>query len=770
MDLTQTLLAAGSADRNAEAALTEYQNRNYPEFVNAMALELATEGKDVRARQLAGLYLKNLLYAQSESVQIQKHEAWKALADDARRGVKESLLKAMRSPEAVARQAAAQAAAEVATVEVPYGVWPEFLPSMLENVTAEAHSEGTKVASLTCLGYTCERMAFLDNLPEIAPTTTDAMLTTIVDGIQKTRPENVRLAATTALRNSLLFTHRNMERKEERDTIMSNICEATISSDQRVRKEAFACIHTVAFHYYEKLAEYMMTIFELTTKAIQNDEEQVATEAIEFWNVISEIEEEMLADESDGIPGRQCQKYAFQAIGPLVPLLLEAMTKQEDDGDLDMDQFSLSIAAGVCLQSLAQAVGDHITGAVLPFVQKNIQNENWHFREAATMAFAAILEGVTVDSIGAVVHQSIPVLMGALNDPVHCVKDTTLYAISKICELHSRAIPGDVLPTLINGLISKLSFAEPPQVSKQACNALHKLGCAFDGDLTGETTGTNQLSPFMPNLLQQLMACADRQDADESTLRVAAFEAINVFIQNAAPDCHPLLLQVFPAIIERLSVSFGLPLDKESKDADNTMQNVLRVLQAKSSSAQCEALLAIAAVAFVLGEAFEKYMSALQPFLVAGLRTFSAPEVCKASVGLVGDISRALEGKIHPFTNDIMDALVDSLKDADLDRGVKPQVLSCFGEIAMALNGAFEPYLQHSLMLLMQAAAMDVPLDDDEMIDYMNELRESVLDAYTGIITGMHDGGKLNLLVSYLPAILAFLQKVASDPNKDEAV
>ena len=87
-----------------------------------------------------------------------------------------------------------------------------------------------------------------------------------------------------------------------------------------------------------------------------------------------------------------------------------------------------------------------------------------------------------------------------------------------------------------------------------------------------------------------------------------------------------------------------------------------------------------------------------------------------------------------------MDALVDSLKDADLDRGVKPQVLSCFGEIAMALNGAFEPYLQHSLMLLMQAAAMDVPLDDDEMIDYMNELRESVLDAYTGIITGMHDG------------------------------
>jgi importin subunit beta-1 len=166
----------------------------------------------------------------------------------------------------------------------------------------------------------------------------------------------------------------------------------------------------------------------------------------------------------------------------------------------------------------------------------------------------------------------------------------------------------------------------------------------------------------------------------------------------------------------------------------------------------------------------QKYMPALQPFLIAGLRTFSAPEVCRVSVGLVGDISRAIEGKMQPYTNDIMDALVDSLKDADLDRSVKPPVLSCFGEIAIALNGAFEPYLQHSLMLLMQASAMDAPQDDDEMIDYINQLRETVLDAYTGILTGMDDGGKLNLLVTYIPAILSFLQRIANDPNKDEAV
>jgi importin subunit beta-1 len=587
-----------------------------------MAAEVATEGKDPMARQLAGIYLKNVLYAKNETVQVQKHEAWKAQSVETRQGVKQNLLVAMRSPEEAARKSAATAAAEVAAIEVPFEAWPEFLPNMLENVTAEAHPPEIKVAALTCLGYTCERMAELDNVPEIATTTTDAMLTTIVDGLLPSRPDIVRLAATTALSNSLLFTHSNMERKEERDAIMSNICEATTCADARVRKQAFNCINTVAYHYYEKLPEYMVALFEITTKTISSDQEEVATEAIEFWSVIAETEDEMQENE------QASQRYAHQAVGPLVPLLLEAMTKQDEHADLDMDQFGLSMAAGTCLGNLSMTVADDITAAVLPFVQENIQNENWHFREAATMAFACVLEGVTPESIAAIVHQSIPVLMGALNDPVDLVKDTTLYTISKICENHSLAIPGDVLPTLVNGLISKLP-TEPPQVAKQASNALHKLGMAFDGNPLGDQIGSNQLSPFLPDLLQQLMAAADRPDANECGLRVACFEAINVFIQNAAPDCKPLLLQLFPALVDRLGASFGLPAS-EARDglqgllcsslqvmcqsldvadivphADKLMTHFLQVLQVKSSSAQVEALSAISAMADALGPEFE---------------------------------------------------------------------------------------------------------------------------------------------------------------------
>lgn len=163
-------------------------------------------------------------------------------------------------------------------------------------------------------------------------------------------------------------------------------------------------------------------------------------------------------------------------------------------------------------------------------------------------------------------------------------------------------------------------------------------------------------------------------------------------------------------------------------------------------------------------------MPALQPFLIAGLRFFDAFEVCRVAVGLVGDLSRSLESKIQPYTRDIMDVLVESLKDPSLDRSVKPIVLTCFGEIAMALNGGFEPYVHACLMLLMQASGMEAPQDDDDMIDYINELRGSVLEAYTGIITGLDDGNRLDLVETYIPALIQFLQKIAGDPNRDAAI
>jgi hypothetical protein len=93
-----------------------------------LAAELATEGKDIRARQVVSFYLKNLLVAKVEALQTAKHEAWKNLAPEAR---------AWRSPENTGRHTS-----EVVAIDLPFNEWPQFLPMFLENVSSEQHSEG----------------------------------------------------------------------------------------------------------------------------------------------------------------------------------------------------------------------------------------------------------------------------------------------------------------------------------------------------------------------------------------------------------------------------------------------------------------------------------------------------------------------------------------------------------------------------------------------------------------------------------------------------
>jgi importin subunit beta-1 len=163
-------------------------------------------------------------------------------------------------------------------------------------------------------------------------------------------------------------------------------------------------------------------------------------------------------------------------------------------------------------------------------------------------------------------------------------------------------------------------------------------------------------------------------------------------------------------------------------------------------------------------------MSALQPFLIAGLRNFQAYQVCIVAVGTVGDISRNIEAQIQPYCDEIMNALVESLKDSSVHRSVKPPVLSCFGDIAMAIGAAYDPYLQFSMMLLMQASSTKVPEDDDDLIEYFNLLRESILEAYVGIIQGLRDGNMLPQFMQYVPSVLQFLQELANDPNRDDFV
>ena len=80
-------------------------------------------------------------------------------------------------------------------------------------------------------------------------------------------------------------------------------------------------------------------------------------------------------------------------------------------------------------------------------------------------------------------------------------------------------------------------------------------------------------------------------------------------------------------------------------------------------------------------------------------------QVCQVSVGVLGDVCRAVEARIAPFCDRIMSVLLTNLQSNDVQRGIKPQILSAFGDIAIAIGDAFEAYLPHVLQMLQSAQA-----------------------------------------------------------------
>jgi importin subunit beta-1 len=137
------------------------------------------------------------------------------------------------------------------------------------------------------------------------------------------------------------------------------------------------------------------------------------------------------------------------------------------------------------------------------------------------------------------------------------------------------------------------------------------------------------------------------------------------------------------------------------------------------------------------------------------------------TVGVVGDICRSLDDKVLPFCDGIMTQLLKDLSSNQLHRSVKPPIFSCFGDIALAIGENFEKYLIYAMPMLQGAAELSAQqvIRDDELIDYNNQLRSGIFEAYSGIFQGFK-GNKAELMVPYAGHILQFIENVYQDKDR----
>ncbi|KDQ54461.1 hypothetical protein JAAARDRAFT_38128 [Jaapia argillacea MUCL 33604] len=763
-----------------------------------LSTELANESSAMHIRNAAGLALKNTLSARESARQTDYSNRWLAMDDATKAKVKQDSLMVLGSPSQKAGGIAAQVVAAIAATELPQGQWSELIQILLEAVN-NATNTNLRIAALQTIGFICETVK-----PEILSLRSNEILTAVIQGARKEEPSSeVQLAAIHALYNSLEFVRENFDREGERNYIMQVVCEATQNSNVQVQIGAFECLVGIMSNYYDKMAFYMeRALFGLTVLGMKNPDENVALQAIEFWSTVCEEEYELMAEAADAaeygeLPERESKFFAKIALPEIVPVLLTLLTHQEEDAD--EDEWNVAMAAATCLSLLARAVQDTIVPAVIPFIEAHIKAQDWHQREAAVMTFGSIMDGPDPQVLSPLVNQALPLLIDMMTDSMVQVRDTVAWTLGRICDLLIMTIKPDIhLHPLVSALVNGLQ--DNPRIIANCCWALNNLAeqlGVYSDDETQAQTGP--LSPYYDGIIQALLKVTETA-SNESNYRTAAYEALAVFTAHAPPDAIPVIQNTAIAILHRmehlisvqnqilgvddrnnwydLQTNFCSVLTSVTRKlgagiqplADRLMTLILQLIQCagKASTILEDAFLVVGTLASALEQRFAPYMQAFLPYLHPALKAHEDTQLCTVAVGLIGDFSRALGDQSTPYSDAFMRVLLENLQSDVLNRNVKISILSCFGDIALAIGPAFEPYLETTMSVLRQAGAVQPNPLDYELVEYVTNLREGILEAYTGVVTGLKNTDKVAILVPYVSSMLELVQRCLADEEKTD--
>lgn len=790
--LANTLSPDAALRTDAVQKLENASRENFPAYMLMLSAELGNETSPPHVRNAAGLALKNALTAKESARSEEYSNRWLAVPPDTRSKIKHDSLIALGSSVKQVGTVAAQLVAAIAAVELPSGQWPELVELLLSFMGQS--NVNLRVATLQAIGFICESID-----PSVLSQRSNEILTAVVHGARKDEPSSdVQFAAITALKNSLDFVRDNFEREGERNYIMQVVCEATQNSSSAVQVAAFECLVAIMAYYYHYMSFYMeQALFGLTVLGMKHPDSSVAMQAVEFWSTVCDEEinlnkEALQASEYGETPELESKNFAKVALPELVPVLLTLMTRQEEDAD--EDEWNISMSASYCLGALSQAVQDPIVAAVMPFIESNIRSEDWHFREAAVMAFSCILDGPDPSLLNNLVNSALPILIHMMADSDLQVKDTVAWTLGKVCDVLVQTIQPDVhLQPLVVAFVNGLKAS--PRIAANCCWGLQNLaeGMGAYSELT--------MTSYYEGVIQALLVLTESA-SNEANYRTAAYECLATWVTNSSAETRPQIENLSNIILQRMEhlisvhnqilgmddrnnwndlqsnfcsvlISIVRKFGHDIKPrADRIMTLILQLISlvGKVSTVLEDAFLVVGTLASALEQDFSPYISAFLQFLFPALKAHEDSQLCTIAVGIIGDISRALGDKTKEYSAGFMQLLSENLQSNTLNRDAKIPILECFGDIALAIGPAFEDYLDHTMNVLRQAGSITPNPMDYELQDYLSVLREGILEAYTGIITAFKGTEQVRLLQPHIQDILELVKAALLDENHSDPV
>ena len=345
----------------------------------------------------------------------------------------------------------------------------------------------------------------------------DQVLTGIMYGVTQDQEDTV-VTALQALQECLDWTAGNFARKEERNYIMTVVCNLTQSDREEVASLALECLSRIVTLYYPLMEEYMMVaLVPISLTSLQSRQERTVLQAIEFWSNICDCELSLADDGLRDLLG-ECSET-------LVDILHRVMM-EADPAQLDMEQWSPFTAAANCLSLLGECLGPRVTHRSLAFTSRLIQSSEWRNKHAAIISLSTVLEMEDRLALTSIVSSFLSVAASLLESDNSHIRTAASYTLLQVSDRAEDTLKSAQSVAAMTGLACVCLQSEESRIAEQGCLVISNI-----------TSGLGAHTESWANISQHLLSLTETGTESlpartGSSLRQLAFSALSDLIDQ----------------------------------------------------------------------------------------------------------------------------------------------------------------------------------------------------------------------------------------------
>lgn len=476
--------------------------------------------------------------------------------------------------------------------------------------------------------------------------------------------------------------------------------------------EVYKSIVDVISYFYEQLNEDFEKIIQLVVNGILCEDSQISRLSYECINVLADVE-------------KQRKHEGLQILGVVEKysevILLQLIKKIEGN---DEDDEVLQVAS--TMQGICEIIHDKVQ-FMLPAIGEKIRHTELRAKVCGVYVLGSVLSSLSPEKIQVIKLEILNAVNIALAEPSIEMKKASIWLVYKIAEN---------IPEILKNfpIIFELLYQSLDDPQKVVIDCLLEIA---DGEI---------LVPHPEKFIQKLLNLA------LTTKFVNSFNVVRAIIQSMQPE-SPFLKSVIESLLPLLSSNHKhLP----------SLSIILRACLEKLSESQIfeyysplfsilsnipqndEYMVAISCLS--RHSIFKNYIQSFTPVLSTALsvrESFQSAIICVSELvrnlefsdwlpPLMPGLVKLLDTKLQPNTQ-IIEALTD--------------IISLHTETCLGFLQDFIQYTDYCV----QFALSDY--DDPE---FLSEIRELLVSFYEGLIQGLENVGKIELIAGKVGDILKF--------------